>query len=121
MPIQKNRLYTIFVAVLFVGLVYFAWQYFSLLREMQSVERAVNGQQINKKVLNFSELFINNVLQGGKTVTFDQRLELENAVRDIKDPDIYAAWQKFTNSKDQEETQQNFYNLFSLLLKKPTS
>lgn len=118
MPVQRKKLYTILAAVLVIGLVFFAWQYISLKRQLQTAEKSVSGQQVNKKVLAFSELFITNVLQGGQAVSFDQRLQLENAVRDINDPQIYSAWQKFTNAKDQAEIQQNFYSLFSLLLKK---
>lgn len=118
MPVQRKTLYTVLIAVLVLGLVLFAWQNFSLRKQLQTAQKAVSGRTVNKKVLAFSELFVTDILQSGQTVSFDQRLALENAVRDINDPEIYAAWQKFTKSKDQDETQQNFYVLFSLLLKK---
>ncbi len=118
MPPPRNTLSTVLLAILVVGLAFFTWQYISLKGQLQAAEKTIGKQQINKKVLSFSELFITNVLQSGQAVSFDQRLQLENAVRDINDPKIYTAWQKFTNANDQAEIQQDFYNLFSLLLQK---
>lgn len=108
----------ILFAVLAIGLVFFAMQAVSLKGQLQAARETIESQRINQKVLLFSKLFVADVLQGGNTVSFDQRLRLENAVRDIKDEAIYAAWQKFTNAKDQAEIQQNFSALFQLLLKK---
>ncbi len=118
MSTQKKTLHFVLITIIVLALVFLGWQYISLSQKLQVAEKVVAGQQTNKKVLAFSELFVTNVLQGGSSVSFDQRLQLENAVRDINDPKIYAAWQNFTNAKDQAQIQQNFYVLFSLLLKK---
>jgi len=82
------------------------------------IEQAIEGQKINEKVFLFSQLFFDKVLQGEREVSFDDRLELENAVRALNDKDIFDRWTKFTNAKDQAEIQQRFYNLFKLLLEK---
>lgn len=121
MQTQRKILWKVLFAILIVGLVFFAAQYISLRGQLQAAQKTIAGQQVNKKVLLFSQLFVANVLQGGNTVSFDQRLALENAVRDINDPVIYSAWQKFTNAKDQTEIQQDFSALFQLLLKKISS
>ncbi len=118
MSTSKQVLYAVVAVVLVIALGFFVWQSVSLKGQLQAAQKTIGQQQVNQKVLVFSKLFVTNVLQGGQTVSFDQRLQLENAVRDINDPQIYAAWQKFTNAKDQKEIQTDFYGLFSLLLDK---
>lgn len=115
---SKKILVMVVGGLLMLALVFFAWQYVLLKQQLQTAQKTISQQQINTKVLLFSKLFTANVLQGGQAVSFDQRLQLENAVRDINDPQIYAAWQKFTNAKDQAEIQKDFYALFTLLLEK---
>lgn len=115
---MNKKVVTILIIVLALGLGFFGWQYVLLRGQLQTAEQSIASQQINKKVLVFSQLFVTNVLQGSKEVSFDDRLQLENAMRDIKDPELFAAWQKFTGAKDQAEIQQQFSNLFQLLLKK---
>jgi flagellar basal body-associated protein FliL len=118
MSSSKKTLITIIIVVVIALLGFFAWQYVSLSQQLKTAQKTISTQQVNAKVLAFSKLFVANVLQGGQSVSFDQRLQLENAVRDINDPQIYSAWQKFTNAKDQAEIQKDFYGLFSLLLDK---
>ncbi len=108
----------ILAVVVVAGLLFFAAQYVMLSKQLQTARNTIAAQQVNKKILSFSKLFVANVLQGGQSISFDQRLQLENAVRDINDQEIYGAWQKFTNAKDQAAIQQDFYNLFNILLKK---
>ncbi len=109
----------ILVAVLLVALVisnaFFAYMY---LKNTRALADATQKQQINKNVLSFTELFMTKVLQGSSVVSFDDRLQLENSVRALNDKDIFTSWTNFTNAKSQTETQQAFYALFNLLLKK---
>jgi hypothetical protein len=81
------------------------------------MEIMIQKQQINSKILSFTQLFMDKVLQGSTTVSFDDRLQLENSVRALNDNEIFSSWQKFTNAKSQTEIQQDFYKLFDLLLK----
>lgn len=122
MPIQiqmpRKVFLIIFVAVLILGGFLSVRHYLSLRERLRVAEKTLASQQVNKKVLTFSELFVDNVLQGGQSISFDQRLQLENAVRDINDKEIYTAWQKFTMAKEQGEIQRDFYALFRLLLNK---
>ena len=66
----------------------------------------------------FAKLLVEKILLGTGTVSFDDRLQLENAVRDINDPEIFTEWEKFTDSSSNSETQQTLGTLFDLLLKK---
>jgi hypothetical protein len=51
-------------------------------------------------------------------VSFDDRLSLENAVRDTKDTQLLAQWNSFTAAKDEAGAQQEMKSLLSLLISK---
>jgi len=118
MPTTNKKIRNIVIAIILLCLALFVWRYLSLSSRLRVAEQAVGAQRVNEKVLSFSRLFVTNILRNEQAINFDQRLELENAVRDIKDPEIYKAWQEFTNAKEQSAVQLSFYNLFSLLLDK---
>lgn len=118
MSTSKQVIFSLIFILMLAGLIFFGWEAISLKAQLLAAEKTISQQEVNTRVLAFSKLFVANVLQGGQTVSFDQRLQLENAVRDINDEEIYAAWKKFTNASGQAEVQQDFYGLFNLLLAK---
>lgn len=115
---NTNKKIITLIAILAIGNIFFASMYVSSQMARKKAEQAVVNSQINDKVLVFSQLFFDKVLQGTKTVSFDDRLQLENAVRALNDKTIFDAWTNFTNAKDQADVQKAFYGLFQLLLKK---
>ncbi len=115
---NTNKTTTIIIVILVIISIFFGVMYVFSLVKLKNDENIITSQQANTKVLAFAELFLNKVLKGGKTVSFDDRLQLENSVRALNDKDIFDSWTKFTNAKDQNEVQQDFYNLFGLLLGK---
>ena len=66
----------------------------------------------------FLNLFIDKVLNAQGEVSFEDRLQLENRVRDLKDPEVLAQWEKFTGSASEEQVQVEVKNLLALLVKK---
>jgi len=74
--------------------------------------------QVNKKVLEFRNMFTERVLLSGREIDFDSRLELETLVRSLNDPEIFSQWQKFTGSQDKEEATIEAKNLLQLLINK---
>jgi len=116
--ISMNRL-KVLIIILFVSLtvsnIFFAVKYFILIKEIDTIEQK---QQINSDVLSFTKLFVDKVLRGDKEISFEDRLQLENSIRALKDKQAFDFWDKFTKAKDQTEIQSNFYELFSLLLGK---
>jgi len=72
----------------------------------------------NKKILDFTNLFITEVLQSNQVVDFQTRLKLENEIRDINDPELLKQWQTFVDSKTQDEAQKETTNLLKLLITK---
>ncbi len=115
---QKTRLFLIIIAILMVGAVYFAVIYFLNRAELLQAQNQLIVQQANEKTLSFTKLFIDKIFLGEGTVNFEDRLKLENAVRDINDKEIFSGWQQFTQSKTDRETQTAVGNLLKLLFAK---
>lgn len=85
--------------------------------QLNKANKIIKSQQLNEKVVAFTQLFIDKVLSGQAQVSFDDRLELENAVRGIQDQEIFDQWQKFVKS-NAEEGQANLSKLLKLLVTK---
>lgn len=81
-------------------------------------ENTIKGYQYNEKILGFARLFITKVLKTEGEVSFEDRLKLENAIRDINDKAIFDQWQEFVNSESQIQAQIAVKNLLELLITK---
>ncbi|HNZ55683.1 MAG TPA: hypothetical protein PKN73_03115 [Candidatus Paceibacterota bacterium] len=115
---RKIKASFILVIILIVTNLLWAWAYFherSELADQQSFERA---EMLNTKVVGFLKMFIDDVLLAQQEVSFDTRLKLENAVRDLNDSEALAQWDKFINSKTEAEAQQEVKKLLSMLVNK---
>ena len=116
---MKNRIIFIVVAgMLVIGNTYFALKANSLSGELATAKKEISSFNRNDKIISFSRMFINSVLKTDKEVDFDTRLKLENAVRDIKDDEILAQWNKFVKSGNEAEAQKEVKSLLDLLMKK---
>ena len=74
--------------------------------------------QVNKRVLDFRNMFTEKVLLSDQEIDFDTRLTLETSVRGLNDPEILAQWQKFTNSQTKEDATLQAKSLLNLLIQK---
>lgn len=102
--------------VLLISNAYFGVRYGILSRDLAVAEAEISGFRTNEKVLNFTRMFIDKVLKADGEVDFDTRLGLENAVREIKDDEILAQWDKFVKSKTEMEAQNEVKDLLDLLV-----
>jgi len=114
---KRNVISFVFV-VLLSGNIFLASQYYISLKNVQISQNKLLIYQYNEKVLNFSKLFIEKVLQAQEEVSFEDRLRLENAVRDLNNKDILNQWNKFTTSKTETQAQTEVKNLLELLINK---
>jgi len=89
---------------------------FSLREKIRTLES--KNFQTNEKILVFTEKFIDKVVKTNKEVTAEERLELENDLREINDSEIIQSWEKFVLSKNEDEAQKNIRDLLLTLLKK---
>ncbi len=80
--------------------------------------QAWQQNQINRKVLDFRNLFTEKILLTGEQIDFETRLSLETAVRGLNDPEIFNQWQSFSKSKTQDEATVEAKKLLELLIKK---
>lgn len=120
-PIVLSNLFWIILAlILLAGNFFFGFKYLEFQRTVHNTQTLVKTQQKEQKVLSFTKLFIEKVLKEENEVSFETRLELENAVRNLKDEEILAQWQKFTESKTEEEAQDAVKNLLEMLVNKIT-
>jgi hypothetical protein len=116
---QNTRLVlTIIITLSVAGSVCLGVLYYINYQELSLAQQQLKNQQTNGKILLFANLFVDKVLLGQGTVSFDDRLDLENAVRDINDKEIFSQWQKFTASRTDQESQTAVGNLLKLLFKK---
>jgi len=72
----------------------------------------------DKNILAFEKLFIEKVLASKGEVSYEDRLDLESAVQNIKDNQIKDNWQVFLNSTTEIEAQKNALDLLELIAKK---
>lgn len=116
--ISPNLFWIIIVVVLLIGNVFSGIKYFSVRRELEEIKQIVKTQQINEKILSFMALFIDKVLKAEEEIGFETRLDLENAVRVLDDDEALNQWQKFVDSKTEEEAQNEVKILLEVLVKK---
>lgn len=103
------------VVILFIG------QWYIYYKDIQATKNLLSIYQTNQKVVDFTKLFIAKVIKAKSDVSFEDRLKLENAVRDINDQKIFNQWQKFTEAKDPVQAQEEAKNLLEILANKVTN
>lgn len=116
--VNKQKVTLIIIFILLVSNIYFGVKFFGIQKELETTKAALKTQQINEKTLEFAKLFIEKVLKAETEVDFETGLKLENAVRDLKDEEILAQWQKFTESKTEIDAQAEIKNLLEMLMSK---
>ncbi len=92
--------------------------YFQATKELAGEKSIISSQRYNDLDISFLKMFIKDVIKSNKEVDFDTRLKLENAVRDLKDPQLLAQWQKFVNSQNEVDAQNNVKDLLEMLADK---
>ena len=118
-PINTTRLILIvIILILLASNIFLRVHYFYSQKELKETKSALETQVMNGKVLDFSKLFIEKVLKAEEEINFEDRLKLENTVRNLNDEEILAQWNKFIESKDEMEAQREVKNLLELLVNK---
>ena len=108
--LKQKTILLIVVLILLASNAFFAVKYFSTQKELNQAKIIADAKSVNEKVLNFTKLFITEVLKAEGEVDFETRLKLENAVRDLGDDEILENWTKFVDSKTESEAQKNEIN-----------
>ena len=116
--IKRENIIPGLVIILLAGIILLSTQYYVSCQDLKATKSLLQTYQHNEKILNFTRLFIDIVLNAQKEVSFEDRLKLENAVRDLNDKAVLDQWQKFTESQTENQAQQEVKNLLDLLVKK---
>ena len=116
---DKTRLFIIIIVTLLVcSNIYLAVMYTLSQLETSDAQEQLKTQETNEKALLFAKLFISKVLLGESTVDFEDRLKLENSVRDVNDQNIFDEWQNFTKSQTDKDVQVSAGRLLDMLFDK---
>lgn len=81
-------------------------------------EKVVAEHHYNDGALSFMKLFIEKVLEAKTDISLDDRVDLENKVRELKDPEISATWKAFGTAKTESDAQEAVKKLLKLLTDK---
>lgn len=114
----KKRVIEFVIVALIIGNAFFAYNYFNSYKELQNIKSLETKVELNAKVIDFTSMFIEKVLQAEKEVDFETRLSLENAVRDLKDEEIMNEWTTFIGSKTETDAQNSVKKLLGILIGK---
>ncbi|MCX6718227.1 MAG: hypothetical protein NTY81_01295 [Candidatus Staskawiczbacteria bacterium] len=117
-PDKKTIIISVVILILVALSALLGVGYFLQYQETQKIQAELSKQKLNAGVINFLDLFIGKVLKSQTEVSFDDRLKLENAIRNLNDPDLLAKWEAFTNATDQQGVQIGVENLLEALVKK---
>ena len=81
-------------------------------------EGLLASYRYNEKALLFLRLFVEKVLEAEREVSFEDRLQLETQVRELKDPEVTSAWNSFAKAKTESQAQTAVKTLLKLLTDK---
>ena len=116
---RANIFTSLLLVILLGGNLYFSVQYVQNLKQQNAATEQANSTFNSRlQVAQFLKEFIDTVLNTQGTVSFDNRVKLENDIRQIKDETLTNQWNTFVNSKDSKEAQQSAVKLMALLADK---
>ena len=79
--------------------------------------RALNlVYQQNEAILDFTKLFVTKVIKATTDVSFEDRLQLESAVRGTNNKEIIDQWKKFTEAGSEIQAREEVKVLLDLLI-----
>jgi|SRR3989344_4343110 len=113
----KKYMYLFLIITLLISNVYFFIRYSSAKKSLGIITVGDEIFREGKRALRFMDLMV-NLLLSGKVVTDDERIRLENAVRDIGDEAILAKWKAFTESDTEALAQKKLLELLTALIEK---
>ena len=116
--LDKTRLLSNFLLILLVaGNIFFSIQYTENLKQQNAAEtdNAVVRIQASKLLKLFVDVVLNTE---NKQITYEDRVALENDVRQMKDVEVIKQWDAFVASKDPKTAQQKAITFMKLLTNK---
>ena len=105
--------------VLVASNIFFAVQYVNDIKQ-QANQQEVTDQTTTTRIQisRFLKYFIDTVLNTKGSISMEDRIKLENDIRQIHDTDLIKLWDGFVASKDGKEAQVNAVKLMAMLSNK---
>ena len=118
--LEKSRFFTnILMIVLVSGNIFFSIQYVQTLKQQANQDVTEEAKTIERvQTGKFLKFFIDKVLNTKEAISYEDRIKLENDIRQLHDKDITALWVKFVNSKDPKVAQETAVTLMAMLSSK---
>lgn len=117
--LDRTRLMSnILMIVLLAGNIFFSIQYTENIKQQQLTQESDTSTmriQASRLLKSFIDVVLNTE---GQAISYDDRILLENEVRQMKDADILKNWNIFVNSSDAKTAQQNAVSFMKLLANK---
>jgi hypothetical protein len=113
--LKKNLFPSILIIVLLAGNIYLSIQYLSLGKQLQ---QSNNSSGVNSSPSNQASLVLNqflDVVLNTRATTPDDRIKLENDIRQLQDKAITAEWEKLVASKDAKASQVSALKVIGML------
>ncbi len=107
----------VFLALL-AATIYFGIRHYQGQERIRYLEDRVEQFSSSEKIVDFLDLFIAKILKGEQDISFEERLEMENHVRDLHDPEILAHWNRFTKAENDVIAQESVKDLLQILTRK---
>lgn len=118
---MRSKLFFLVILALLVGGGLMVLRYTKVTRELAAAKKALEIRTTNDNILQFTRLFVDKVLNATEEVRFEDRLALEESVREIGDSAILDKWNAFIRSETEEEAQDAVRLLLKLLMEKARS
>ncbi len=113
---KKNLLPTLIILILLISNIYLSTQFFSVNKQLQQIKSQNTGTvSVRAQALQVLREYLDVVLNTKGTVSADDRIKLENDLRQLQDQKITTAWDQFVGSKDSNTSKENAVKLIALL------
>ena len=118
--LDKSRIISnILMLVLVAGNIFFSIQYTEGIKQQADQAASVIDNSATRiQSARFMKEFVDIVLNTTGTISLDDRVKLENDLRQIGDPAITKQWTDFVNSKDAKTAQAGAVKLMSMVTNK---
>jgi len=118
--LDKSRLVSnILMLVLVAGNIFFSIQYTEGIKQQaDQASQTIDQSATRIQAARFMKEFVDIVLNTQGTVAFDDRVKLENDVRQIGDSAVTTQWDAFVNAKDSKTAQSAAVKLMSMVTNK---
>jgi len=113
---KSNIFSNVIILLLLLGNIYLTFQYVSTSNELRQIKNEITLSKSNSnQATEVLKLFLDVVYNTRGIASVDDRIKLENEIRQIKDPEIIKAWEDLISSKDSKTSQAKAIKILGLL------